>query len=75
MSADNVVHLEVLQGDGFVLDADSVLSGQLGNLHMCVVVGLDEDGDLVIAGTHGSAESVFIMERAKLLFLESDCAR
>lgn len=70
-----VVELKVLQGDGFVIEADKVLKAQLGNLESVVVVGLDADGDLVIAGSHGAAEAVFLMERAKAVFISSDVAR
>lgn len=71
----NIVQLEVLQGDGFHMEADDVLNGAVGRLRQCFVVGTDEDGEIYMAGTDGCAESVFLMERAKALMIESDYGR
>lgn len=71
----NVVQLEVLQGDGFHMEADDVLNGAVGRLRQCFIVGISEDGEIYMAGTDGCAESVFLMERAKALMIESDYGR
>lgn len=72
---ENVVKLSVVQGDGFHIEADAVLEASKGQLVQLVLVGIDLDGELFMAGTDGSAESVFLMERAKARFVEFDCVR
>lgn len=57
-------------GDGIQLQPDEILKGALGNLHdACVIVGLQEDGSLYVAGTGSVAESNFLLDQAKAFFV------
>lgn len=62
-------------GEGAKVACDSVLSHALEKLDVVVVVGLDKDGDLYVAGSDGSMTSVFLMERAKLMLVQNEVVR
>lgn len=63
-------------GDGFKISAADVLDAAVGhNLHTVVVIGLTKDGELYAAASDGSAETVFPIERAKLMLLQNEVER
>lgn len=69
--SDNVVVLPVLTT--LDIPAERVLQGAiLAGLESVVVVGVDKDGNEYAASSHGAAEAVWMMERAKLNLLRSD---
>lgn len=57
-------------GDGVIVDPENVLSGPAGLLRMVVVVGIDLDGELYVAGSHGTAESHLLLGRASADLVE-----
>lgn len=73
---DNVLEFRPhLVGDGARVSCDDVLNSAVGKLDQVAVIGLDADGDVYIAGSDGSAETVFLMERAKLFLLQYEVGR
>lgn len=62
----NVIHLNVDEiGDGVVVSPDQVLRSAIGNLDMVVVIGLELDGSVYIASSHGAADAMLMIERGK----------
>lgn len=71
-----VVQLDTgLIGDGRVVDPDQVLECAKNLLQTVFICGIDYDGQLFMAGSHGAAENVLLMERAKHVFVTSDTGR
>ena len=53
-------------GDGFVLDADDVLTAAIGHsLREAVVIGISVDGTFYISGTHGRDKSMMLASLAQ----------
>lgn len=73
--SENIIHLVQPLGDGAHLDADIILEANKGVFRTLVMAGLDLNGELVIAGTDSSAESVFLLERAKHMLVTHDVER
>lgn len=73
--SENVIHLVQPLGDGVHLDADEILEANKGVFRTLVMCGLDADGELVVAGTDSTAESVFLLERAKHMLITWDVER
>jgi hypothetical protein len=60
-------------GDGSHIDCDAVIQASVGEgLIQVVVIGILPDGDVFTAGSHGLAETLLLLERAKhcILFEE-----
>ncbi len=63
-------------GDGFKIPASDVLKAATDHaLQTVVVIGLTQDGELYAAASDGSAETVFLIERAKLMLLQNEVER
>lgn len=61
----NVVPLNLqLVGDGYQLKPDDMLEANKGQFQTLVMVGIGEDGQLIVAGNLGAAESAFLCQRA-----------
>lgn len=58
-------------GDGFKVSPDDILNCAKGKLTNLVLVGIQEDGELYIAGSEGAPQSCFLMERAKSVLVEN----
>lgn len=58
-------------GDGYEIEPDKVLDAAKGQLSEAIVIGLDHDGNIYFAGTHGGPKALWLIELAKLsLFQE-----
>ena len=67
---DNVIRLVPKAiGDGVRVDCDAVLAGAVGKLEECIVIGVEKNGDLYIAGTDGLRDTIYLMELAKSVLL------
>lgn len=75
MSAEVIEFSPGALGEGAKVACDAVPSHAIEKLDVVVVVGLDKDGDLYVAGSDGSMTSVFLMERAKLLLVQNEVIR
>lgn len=75
MSAEVIEFKPGALGEGGKVPCDNVLSAALDKLDVVVVVGLDKDGELYVAGSDGSMMTVFLMERAKLLLVQNEVVR
>lgn len=71
----NVIHLAQAVGDGVHLDADEILENNKGVFRSLVLCGIGVDGELVVAATDSSAESVFLLERAKNMIVTCEVER
>ncbi len=70
--ATNVVRLKVAEvGDGAELSPDAVLDAAKGKAERLVVTYIAEDGELHLCGSHGSRETLWLLQRA-ILFLMLD---
>lgn len=61
-SENRVAKLELLQGDGFIAQADSILEGNKGEFVKLVIVGERPDGSYAVAGSHGAPEAVLLLQ-------------
>jgi hypothetical protein len=69
---DNVVVFRPeLVGDGARVDADRVLTSPAGSLEQAVVIGRDKDGELYFASSEGSPQTLWLIEQAKRLLLDT----
>jgi len=64
-----------LVGDGVTLQPESVLEAAKGRLESVVVIGVQPDGEMYVAGTAGVAESFFLIARAQHWFIENEVLR
>lgn len=58
-------------GAGVEVAADAVLNGAKGLLREAVVMGLTPDGEVYLASTHGPAETLWALERARHFLMEN----
>jgi hypothetical protein len=69
----DVVQLDAPIADSIELDPDAMLEANKGKFQELVLVGYDQNGNLVVCSTHSSREALWILERAKLhLMLETE---
>lgn len=65
--------LEVVRlGEGAVLPADDLLGHAKRELTHAVIIGRNRDGNLHFASTHGCAETLWLIEKAKAVLLSPD---
>lgn len=72
--SEKVVKLEpVTVGDDYFIRPDQILDEAKGMIPTdLVVIGMDENGEMYIAGSKHRARSVFMIEQAKLLLLQGN---
>ena len=57
-------------GDGLEIDPAKVLEGAKGaGLVQVVVIGFERDGNVTMFSSHGSRETLWMVERAKLYLM------
>lgn len=62
-------------GDGTHIEADQILEAAKGDLTSIVLVGVDKEGDIRVAGTDSAGESVLLLEWAKLFLVQNLTSR
>lgn len=70
---DNVVHLKLVKGcgNGHVVPPSRVLAGgRAAGLTDVVVLGYDADGALYAGSSHGAADTLWLIEQAKIWLLD-----
>lgn len=66
MPDDNVIHLDIPITDGTALNPDTILEANKGKFQQLLIAGYDQSGNITICSTHGSRETLWMIERAKL---------
>ena len=56
-------------GDGRALHPDKVLENNKGDFAEVVIVGRDHDGNIRLAGSHGSLETLWLLRKGEKLLL------
>jgi hypothetical protein len=70
--SDNVISFPTGPvGDGAVIDCDQILDENKGLLRSLTLIGEGHNGKLIVAGSHGAAESAFLMVRAHAYLVEN----
>ena len=60
-------------GDGIALDPDVILDAARGDYTQVVIAGFDANGEVDLRSSHGSRETLWILQRAVLhLMLETN---
>lgn len=63
--SDNAIHLVPdTVGEGYKIDVDEVLTSWVGKLTSVALVGFDEHGELIVAGSGSAAESHLLYHQA-----------
>jgi hypothetical protein len=60
-------------GENYQVDCDAVLEGPKGTLTEVIVIGLDHEGSLYVASSHGKRDMLWLMEHAKLMIMSCNC--
>lgn len=61
-----VSHLNVVEvGEDYVVEPDKILDAWKGKLKRLVLIGIDENGEAVCAGSHNPNYSLWLVEKAK----------
>ena len=59
-------------GDDYAFKADEILEANKGKFESLVLIGEDEDGELVICGTHNAGVSNIMIDMAKQQLISRD---
>jgi len=59
-------------GEDYCIDPDQVMAEHKGKLTALVLIGEDEDGDIVIAGSHNAGVSNILIDQAKQQLIARD---
>lgn len=62
----DVVHLKLAEvGDDYEIPPDEILESWKGQLKTVVLIGVNKDGELSVAGSHAPNYSLWLVEKAK----------
>lgn len=59
-------------GDDYIIDPDKILEQHKGKLITLVIIGEDEDGELVVAGSNNLGISNLLIDQAKLQLIRAE---
>lgn len=62
-------------GDGHVVTPENVLETAKGQLATVTVIGWAHDGTLYVAGSHGAADSAFLMACGQAFLVKNEVVR
>lgn len=59
-----------LVGEGYKIDCDQILDEAKGKLSECIVIGIDEDGDIYVAASHNSGSANMLLDCGKRFLVD-----